>query len=197
MNHPDFTLLRRRIDEAITFDDRLRAIALAEVGLRQAQEKECLGEVMYFRAQMKIIEGRFLEAIQYLDQAIGYNPLDGAAYNDKALCQIELGMIEGAEELFNKGIEVESDYATIHHNKGWLLNKLGRHGEALSCFEKALELEPWRAVTYENMADAYENAGKVKEALKAYKRALELLRSSGSIKDQIKGEIERLENGEG
>ena len=195
MNHPDFTLLRRRIDEAITFHDVSRARATALEGLLLAQHKENLGETMYFKAQFAIMEECFDEAIRYLDRALLHNPWDGAAYNDKALCLIELGVIDGAEELFNKGIEVESDYATIHHNKGWFLNKLGRHGEALSCFEKALELEPGRAVTYENMADAYENAGQMKEALRAYKKALELIRFSGSIEDQIKEEIRRLEDG--
>jgi tetratricopeptide (TPR) repeat protein len=197
MNHPDFTQIRRDIDEAITYDDRLRARALAMAGLRRAQEQECLGEVMYFQAQLMIVEENFPEAIQYLDQAIRYNPLDGAAYNDKALCLLELGVIEGAEELFNKGIEVEADYATIHHNKGWLLNKLGRHGEALSCFEKALDLEPHRAVTYENIADTYESLGRAGDAVKAYKKALEFIPSSGSIKTQIQGEIDRLEQGMG
>ncbi|MBF0122668.1 MAG: tetratricopeptide repeat protein [Candidatus Omnitrophica bacterium] len=193
MNHPDFTQIRRDVDEAITFNDRLKAKALAAEGLRQAQEKECLGEVMYFQAQLKIIEENFLEAICYLDQAIGYNSSDGAAFNDKALCLVELGMIDGVEELFNEGIDVEPDYATIHHNKGWFLNNLGRHREALGCFEKALKLEPGRVVTYENMADAYENIGLMAEALKSYKKALALMRLSGPIRNQIEREIRRLE----
>lgn len=197
MNHPDFTDLRQRIDEAITFDDRLKAQALALKGLKMAQEKECPGEEMYFQAQLKIVEENYLEAVQYLDQALRYNPQDGAAYNDKALCLIEMGVLEGAEELFNKGIEVEPDYATVHHNKGWLLNKLGRHEEALGCFEKALALEPGRAVTYENMADACENAGRIREALAAYKKALELVHCSGRIKGEIKKEIDRLEDSGG
>jgi len=69
MNHPDFTQLRRDIDEALTFDDRVRAGALAEEGLRLAHQKECLGEVMYFRAQRKIAAGRFSEALAGLDLA--------------------------------------------------------------------------------------------------------------------------------
>lgn len=193
MNDPRFTDLRRRVDEAITFDDLSLAGTMAREGLMQAREKESLGEMMYFRAQCAIIEKNFDEALGYLDRALGYNPRDGAAYNDKALCLVELGVLDGVEELFDRGIAVEPDYATIHHNKGWFLNKTGRHEEALGCFEKALALEPDRAVSYENMADAYENAGHADEALKAYKKALELLRCSGSIRDQIAGEIRRLE----
>jgi len=195
MNHPAFTKFRRLIDEAITFNDLVAAKKLIRQGFSLAEQKECLGEMMYFRAQDLIIDEKFAEAIVYLDKAILSNPQDGAAYNDKALCFSELGRIEGIRELFDKGIEVEPDYATIHHNKGWFLNKLGQHEQALVCFQKALEIEPRRAVTYENMANTYENMGFKDEALRCYKDALRLTKYSFSaIKDQIKAQIKRLEN---
>ena len=165
MNHPSFTKFRRVIDEAMTFNDLVSAERFIHEGLRLAEEKECLGELMYFKAQHAIIDENFAGAVIYLDKAIAYNPEDGAAYNDKALCFSELGHIEGVGELFDKGIEVEPDYATIHHNKGWFLNKLGQHEAALACFQKALEIEPDRAVTYENMANTYENMGRKDDAL--------------------------------
>jgi tetratricopeptide (TPR) repeat protein len=194
VNHPDFTQFRRRIDEAITFNDLVAAKKLIRQGFALAEQKECLGEMMYFRAQDLIVDENFAEAIVYLDKAIAYNREDGAAYNDKALCLSELGRIEGVRELFDKGIEVEPDYATIHHNKGWFLNKLGQHEQALVCFRKALEIEPGRAVTYENMANAHENMGHRGHALQCYKEALRSTRCSfGAIKDQIKAQIKRLE----
>lgn len=196
MNHPAFTKLRREIDLAITFHDLPRARALADEGLSLAGEMECLGEVMYFRAQKEIIAERFVQAIEYLDQAIAYNPLDGAAYNDLALCFIERGELEDALALFDKGIEVEPDYATIHHNKGWFLNQIGRHQESLHCFSMALALEPGRCVTYENMANAYENMGLLDEAMRAYQQALGCLPISQTVRDQIQGEIARLHKGQ-
>jgi tetratricopeptide (TPR) repeat protein len=194
MNHPAFTQFRRLIDEAITFNDLVAAKKLIRQGLALAEQKECLGEMMYFKAQYAIVDEKFSEAIIYLDKAIANNPEDGAAYNDKALCLSELGRIEGVRELFDKGIAVEPDYATIHHNKGWFLNKLGQHEQALVCFQKALEIEPDRAVTYENMANTYENMGNKDEALRCYKEALRSTKYSfGAIKDQIKSQIRRLE----
>jgi tetratricopeptide (TPR) repeat protein len=194
MNHPDFTQLRRHIDDAITYHDLKSARKFAGQGLALARSKECLGEVMYFKAQVRIIGGHFEEAIAFLEKALEFNPKDGAAYNDLALCMVELGKINGVAELFDKGIEVEPDYATIYHNKGWFLNKLGYYEEALVLFRKALELEPDRPVTHENMADAFENLGRTEEAIKAYKMALEGLRHpAGPINEQIRAEIERLE----
>ncbi|MBU1997264.1 MAG: tetratricopeptide repeat protein, partial [Candidatus Omnitrophica bacterium] len=151
MNHPDFTQLRRLIDNAITYNDLDLAKKLASHGLNMSQEMEVLGEQMFFRAQLEIIDDNFDNAIKYLDNAIKYNPTDGAAFNDRALCMIELGRIDGVLRYFDKGIEVEPDYETIYHNKGWFLNKLGQHCEALDLFKKALELDPNRAVTYENI----------------------------------------------
>ncbi|MBF0619213.1 MAG: tetratricopeptide repeat protein [Candidatus Omnitrophica bacterium] len=195
MNHPDFTELRRCIDEAITFNDLIRARTLSLEGLQIAEEKERAGEVCFFRAQLSIIEGKFEEAVPYLRQALVHNPLDGAAYNDLALCAVESGKIDGVLEIFDQGIAVEPDYATIHHNKGWFLNKLGLHHEALACFQKALELEPRRAVTFENMADVFEHLGEIAKALAAYKMALALIKAPFSqIRVQVEGEIRRLES---
>jgi len=193
MNHPDFTQLRRSIDKAITFNNLSQAERLALEGLNKAQEMEILGEQMFFRAQLEIIDERFAEAIRYLDQAIQYNPKDGAAFNDRALCMIELGAIEGVLQYFDRGIEVEPDYETIYHNKGWFLFYLGQHQEALTLLKKALELDADRAVTYENLANVYENLGMPDEAVVAYRQALCLL--DPSLEDfikQIKMEIQRL-----
>ena len=107
---------------------------------------------------------------------------------------VELGIIEEAFYYFDKGIEVEPDYATIHHNKGWLLNKIGRHSEAIECFRRALELEPDRAVTYENLANALANLKDYQKALACYKKAIDLLKPEYSdIKEQIIAEMRLLE----
>jgi len=106
-----------------------------------------------------------------------------------------LGIIDEAFQYFDKGIEVESDYATIYHNKGWLLNNLGKHTEAREYFKKALELEPNRAVTYDNLADALLNLSDYAGALQAYKKVLELLKPGCclEIRKQVKAQIKSIE----
>jgi len=88
---------------------------------------------------------------------------------------IELGIIDGVVEYFDQGIAVEPDYETIYHNKGWFLNKLGQHTQALELFKKALALAPNRGVTYENIGNAYEQLGQMDEAISAYTKALTLI----------------------
>ncbi|MEI6437780.1 MAG: tetratricopeptide repeat protein [Candidatus Omnitrophota bacterium] len=194
MNHPLFTDLRRQVDEAITFDDQPGACRLIAEGLRLAGQQDCPGEILYFRAQAEIIAGRFEAAIGLLEEALLSNPTDGAAYNDIALCRVEMGRLEGVLEIFDQGIAVEPDYATIHHNKGWFLNKIGRLSEALPCLRRAIALEPLRAVTWENIADIYQAQGLLGEAVQAYRMAVLCLGGCGAgIKEQLKAEMEKLE----
>ncbi len=179
MSHNNGLLqIRLKLDEAITYGTKSSALKIARSGLRQAQKIGPAGEIEYFKGQIALLRDNFAIAIGHFDKAIEYNPKDGAAYNDRALCMVELGIIDEAFYYFDKGIEVEPDYATIYHNKGWLLNNIGRHSEAIRYFKKALGLEPNRAVTYDNMADALLNLADYKGALEAYGKVLILLKPS-------------------
>jgi len=190
----EFLKLRIELDNAITYGSTETARSLAKLGLQRAEEKGLLGEIEYFRGQLGVIDENFRAAIVHFDKAIEYNSNDGAAFNDRALCMVELGIIDDAFYYFDKGIEVEPDYATIYHNKGWLLNKIGQHAEAIEYFKKALELQPQRAVTYENLADAYLNLSKYSEALSAYQNVLKSLESHcDNIRQQTLSQIQLLE----
>jgi len=190
----EFAQLRAAIDEAITFGQLAQAKRLAKKGLHMAEMQESLAEREYFMGQLWIITGDYEKAIEHLDRAVKFNPSDGAAYNDRALCMVEMGDIEEALYYFDKGIEVEPDYATVYHNKGWLLNKIGRHKEAVECFYRSLSLDPDRAVTYENLGNALYHLADYKASLEAYKNALRLLKSGHlHIRKQIVEEIQMLE----
>jgi tetratricopeptide (TPR) repeat protein len=195
--HAVFPELRKELDDAITYGTQKASWAVARRGLRMAQAARASGEIEYFKAQIQIIKNNFAAAIGHCDRAIELNPHDGAAFNDRALCMIELGIIDEAMPFFDRGIAVEPDYATIYHNKGWLLNNIGRHTEAIRCFRKALELEPDRAVTYDNLADAQLSLGDRQAALASYRKVLELLKPGQcrSIRKQIQTCIDGLERG--
>jgi len=187
--------LRVKLDEAITYGTKTEALRIAKDGLGEAQKNNLAGEIEYFKGQLEILKENFVSAIEHFDAAIKYNSNDGASYNDRALCMVELGIIDEALFYFNKGIEVEPDYATIYHNKGWLLNNIGKYKEALGCFKKALSLEPKRAVTYDNLADTLFNLADYKGAVRAYKKVLELLRPGQcrEIRRQISKKLKLIE----
>ncbi|MFH0839379.1 MAG: tetratricopeptide repeat protein [Candidatus Omnitrophota bacterium] len=185
--------IRLLLDDALTYHDSKKAGALAIKGLKAAQNKESLGEVNYFKGQLEMLNENFKKAIEYFDRAITFNPKDGASYNDRALCMIELGIIDDALEYFERGIKAEPDFATIHHNKGWLLNKIGRHSDAIRCFKTALAFDPKRPVTYENLADTLYNIGDIRGARGAYKKAIKILPQRYKyIRRQLSKEIKAL-----
>ena len=191
----DLIELRIKLDNAITYGTKKEAMRIAQEGLLESQSKGLFAEAEYFKGQVQILKNNFASAIEHFDAAIKYNPYDGASYNDRALCMVELGIIDEAIVYFDKGIAVEPDYATIYHNKGWLLNNIGRHKEAIVCFKKALSLEPNRAVTYDNLADALFNLSDYQGALKAYHRVIELLKPGSclGIRKQVIKNIKAIE----
>jgi tetratricopeptide (TPR) repeat protein len=186
-----FSGLRIKLDEAITYGTQRDAMKLARQGLKDAQEAGTPGEIEYFKGQIEILNKNFTTAIEHFDAAVKHNPADGASYNDRALCMVELGIIDEAFYYFDKGIRVEPDFATIYHNKGWLLNNIGRHTEAIRYFKKALRLEPGRAVTYDNLADALFNLADYRGAKKAYELVLEFLKPGQcpTIRKQVEIQI--------
>ncbi|MFA5090766.1 MAG: tetratricopeptide repeat protein [Candidatus Omnitrophota bacterium] len=191
--------LRLKLDDAITYGTYRESLEIALQGLKEAEEKGYPGEVEYFKGQLDILHEKYNSAIEHFDAAIKYNPADGASYNDRALCMIELGIIDKAFYYFDKGIEVEPDYATIYHNKGWLLNNIGRYEEAIECFRKALGLQPMRPVTYDNLGDALFNLADYQGALAAYKKVLELLKPDTclEIREQVKERIKEIKEQKG
>ena len=188
--------IRKRLDDAITYGSRQEAKRIAKNALRESEKRGLSGEVEYFKGQAELLKENYVFAIEHFDAAIKYNPNDGASYNDRALCMVELGIIDQAFHYFDKGIKVEPDYATIYHNKGWLLNNIGRHTEAIKCFKQALRLEPDRAVTYDNLADALYNLSDYKGALRAYKKVLVLLKPGCCryIRRQVARQIKMMED---
>ncbi|MBU1727164.1 MAG: tetratricopeptide repeat protein [Candidatus Omnitrophica bacterium] len=194
-NNSGFSRLRAELDDAITYGSRKEALKIANIGLKDAIRSSLAGETEYFKGQIQLLKGNFAQAIEHFDAAVKLNPKDGASYNDRALCMVELGIIDEAFYYFDKGIAVEPDYATIYHNKGWLLNNIGRHKEAIECFKKALELDPDRPVTYDNLADALYNLADYKGALDSYKKVLELLKPGAckGIRKEISDKIRSIE----
>ncbi len=189
----EFYEYRIRLDEALTYNNLRQAKVIATLAYLKARRVECLSERLYFKAQLAIIDEDYIEAIELLEKTIQHNPHDGAAFNDLALCLVELGLLKESLFYFDRGIKAEPDYANIYHNKGWLLAHLGHYTEAMALYHKALFLEPHRAVTYENLGHILEGLGRKEEAVSAYRKAVGLLKSEhGTIRRQIQDRIQEI-----
>jgi DNA-binding winged helix-turn-helix (wHTH) protein/TolB-like protein/Tfp pilus assembly protein PilF len=80
----------------------------------------------------------------------------------------------GAEEQFQKGIELNPNYPLLHHWRSLNFMAMGRLDDARAEMHRALELDPLLLITNVNLGriDYYE--GRYDQAIKQYQRSLEL-----------------------
>jgi tetratricopeptide (TPR) repeat protein len=82
-------------------------------------------------------------------------------------------LVEALGEM-EKSLELHPFYANAHHDKGFILFKMGRDKEAIDCFKRAIELESDYAKAYNSIGFVLESQGKVEQAIEYYNRALEV-----------------------
>jgi tetratricopeptide (TPR) repeat protein len=109
------------------------------------------------------------------DKALALDDQLGEAYNSLAAIKKERGDLEGAEAMYRRALELNSNYAMAYRWYGFLLlDSLGRYEEALALNRKAAELDPLSAGIIVEVGVALESLGRFDEALARYQRALEV-----------------------
>ncbi|MDD5194948.1 MAG: tetratricopeptide repeat protein [Candidatus Omnitrophica bacterium] len=180
MEEVDFEKERKAVDRLITFFQFKKAARQIEKCIKSARMRKNSFFLHYFLAQRYILREDFHRAKQYLNVALSIKGADGCTLNDKALCLAELGRYEEALKCLEEGIRKDRDCASLYHNKGWLLNCLGRYRESIIYFYKALELEEDRPEALYSLADTYANLGNLTAAKKYFLRALQYIKGKSS-----------------
>jgi tetratricopeptide (TPR) repeat protein len=88
--------------------------------------------------------------------------------------KIQEGCYLGAIANFDKVIEIDSQHADAHNNRGLAHYKLGDIKAALSDFDKAIELDPTHTDAYNNRGAAKDELGDFTGAIADYDRVIEL-----------------------
>ncbi len=120
-------------------------------------------------------EDSYSKAKEFVHKALEINEQVGEAY-------ASLGWIRmladwdwrGAEQAFQKGMELNPGYATLNHWYGYLYMMQREFDKALIKVKRALELDPLSPVINRVVGDVYYNAGQYEKALPALKKCLEL-----------------------
>ena len=89
-----------------------------------------------------------------------------------------LNKLENYEEaivVFDKAIEIKSDFETAYNCKGYALHGLKKYEEAIAAFEKAIELDHDYADAYNGRGATLSKLGKYEEAIVEYDRVIELM----------------------
>ena len=86
----------------------------------------------------------------------------------------------GAEEEFQRAIELNPGYVEAYHWRGTLLSMLGRHAEALREKNKALAIDPLSVVIRTDLARMFYFSRDYDQSLEQYRSALDMDPNFGS-----------------
>ena len=120
-----------------------------------------------------------------------YKVLDIDAWHANALNYIgytyaESGiMLDEAERLVKKALEIKPDSGHIMDSLGWVYYKRGEFGKAVVELEKATRLLPEDPIVMEHLGDAYLKNNSGHKALASYESAIKADPSNVKIKDKL------------
>ena len=143
------------------------AEVLEKASARDAEALADLGNV-YLR------QGKFDQAQQVLQKAIGINPDLPAAHNLLGLERLRKNDPRGAEAEFREAIRIQPDLAEARNNLGNLLAEVGDLRQAIFHFKKAIAADPENVDAHYNLGQASAASGSMKEALNEFQVAVRL-----------------------
>lgn len=126
-------------------------------------------------------QGRNEEAFGEFCLAASYNPEDGFALFNLALCSTALEDYEKALGYYDACIRVCPNLYDAFNNKGLLFRHLWRIWGALDCYDKAIEIDPQNPAALCNSAYLLKDLGYNERAIQRYHMALELRPNDGRI----------------
>jgi len=119
-----------------------------------------------------LLENRRIdEAQQYLQEGLSLNP-DRVNYAMlSARIQVERGDLQGAHDLLSKYAGGAADNADYHAFDAAVLQRLGRHKEAVSGYQAALRLAPRSGLWWMGLGISLQADSRGADALDAFRRA--------------------------
>jgi serine/threonine protein kinase/Tfp pilus assembly protein PilF len=118
--------------------------------------------------------GRYEEAIEAFDKAIGLEPDNYTARHNRAITLTKLGKQKENIKEHGKAISLAPDKDISYYTKGNALFHLGRYEEAIEAFDKAIGLEPDNCLSYFDKGNALFHLGRYEEAIEQYNKAISL-----------------------
>lgn len=105
-------------------------------------------------------QGKYEEAIKYLDKALELDPKNAKALYSKGLLLGKNKKYQESIKCFDKILEINSNNDEAWFSKGLGLLSLKKYEEALECYNQALELDSNHIMAWNNKVYALEILGK-------------------------------------
>jgi len=107
-------------------------------------------EELFSKAMEQIDEGRFDDALIYLDSILELDPNQLAALSNKGGVLIELEKYEEAIEYLDRALEINPNHVQTLNNKGIALFRLGSYENSLSIYYEVFRLDPYNEISIYN-----------------------------------------------
>lgn len=176
INPNDYYSLRCKagaLQELQRFDGALAALNKAiSINGNNPADWAAQGEL---RAGLKQYRGAlesFNKAIE-LREELGL-PESLGLLNNKGFILLLMADNQGALDIFNQVINIDSSYPPAWNNKGLALSNLQRNQEALEAFNKAVELDQNYVNAWNNRGMTLYDMGQYQEALASFEKALSI-----------------------
>lgn len=151
-----------------------RAVDATEAFAQAAARQPDWPLARYHLARLLREGGRTAAALAEAEQAAKLAPQDVNTLQLLALLREDSADLPGALGTLEAAILRAPERAALHHNRGVVLHRLGRHAEALAAHEQALSLGLNLADAHYNHGNTLQSLGRADAALAAYRRALSL-----------------------
>jgi len=103
-----------------------------------------------------------------------------AAYNNLGRLLEDRGDWLGAKDLYQKTIEINSQFAIGYCNLGLVLKTLGNLTDAIAQYQQAIQINPTYAEAYQNLGVALLKLGQIPDSMAAFRHAIALYNQQGS-----------------
>jgi tetratricopeptide (TPR) repeat protein len=139
--------------------------AVNERLLRQAEENNDRGVMLYYRRELSGAEAQFKKAIDI-------RPDFYEAYNNLGLAISDQGRREEAVAAFKKAMELSPEAPEAYNNLGCLYKGKKDYQQAVEYFNQAIARQADYSLAYLNLGTAYEEMEKFDLAIKSWEKVL-------------------------
>lgn len=123
---------------------------------------------------LKAQQGKYDDAITFLNKAVRKNPTDPAALAHYAHALMAAQRFDEALAAYDRLLAVQPAHFEAHYNRGVILSQQRAYEEALAALDRALKLQPNVAAVHFNRGVVLAELERHREALESYDRVLAL-----------------------
>ncbi|NTW51968.1 MAG: tetratricopeptide repeat protein [Chlorobiaceae bacterium] len=131
-------------------------------------------EALHFLGIIAYQQRDFRRAVDFIDRAIAFQPVDAAFHFNRGLALQGLNQLEEAITSYEKAISIKPDFPEAWSNRGNALKDLNRKDAAIASYDKAISFRQDFAHVWYNRGLALQEIGNIDAAIASYEKAISI-----------------------